>query len=187
MSELDANGQVTPQNTDGQQVEPTNNTPEKLSFTQAEFDEIIKSRLKTERNNYKDYGDLKKKSLEYEALKHEHEELKSKVTAMADLEKLIESQYNSEVEGLNDMQKALIPSDYSLTKKMEFVKNLKSAMTPNTKSDPNSAQQVVVNIPGSVLNKPTNDKIELPGGFKTVEEYAWKDPKGYMKWANSQS
>lgn len=186
MSELDANGQVTPQNTDGQQVEPSK-TPEKLSFTQEEFDEIIKSRLKTERNNYKDYGDLKKKSLEYEALKHEHNELKSKYTAMSDLEKVMESKLEEEINELTDIQKSLIPQDYSLTKKLEYVKTLKSAF--NSKPDESNTNVVPitkVNIPGATQNKPSNDTVEIPGGYKSVEDFAFYDTKAYLKWKNTQ-
>jgi len=175
MENIEQNGNLAPENKE--------NKPEKL-FSQAELDEVVKSRLAKEREKYRDYDNLKQTSAQYEALRIEHDETKSKLSALKEYEDNYKNVFDELVGQLNDTQKSLIPQEYSLVKKVDFIKKLKEATAGQTENKP-SPLNVQVNLPTKSEKKPAQNGTMTygDGKYSSLREFAESDPTGYREWA----
>lgn len=181
------NANVNAQNTEGQTAKPDNQQEKKL-FTQSELDEIVKSRVNKEKEKYKEFDNYKKKATEYEVLRQENAEFKSRIEGYKEIEDSYSANYKELEASLTDIQKKLIPSEYSIVKKIKFINDLKAASVTEEPKETNSTTQPTLKfanavLPGTqpVVKQGATKGIYGDGKYSTFEEYARNDPKGLLR------
>lgn len=150
----------------------TTPTKEEKTFTQTDINEIVAGRLKKEREKYADYDNLKTSVGELQEYKTKYTELEKSSKVNEDALKEVFEGFTSE---LDDEKKALIPEQLNLVDKIKYInKNRKTF----------SIRPVIQTPPPEDKSK---GEAGLYGGkYKDIQEWASKDPQGYLTWRKGQ-
>ena len=154
-------------------------TPEKKAFTQDELNTIVENRLSREREKYSDYDALRTFKTETEQSQlSEAERLGSRITELEPLASkseergvLLTSIYEDELNSIPEDKRTLIPEDFTVEQKLSFMRTNKHFFTDDKP----------VTTPNHGKPKEGTGK-GYEGKYETLEEYAEKDPVGYMKF-----
>lgn len=167
---------------DGKTQEPknveegANSTPNKTEddkkFTQEDVNSIVAGRLAKEKEKYQDYDSLKTEVSELREVKTKYTELEK--SSQIHLDTLSEV-YTGLTSDLDDEKKNLIPEELSLTDKIKYInKNRKTFQI----------KQVIQTPPKE--ETPKGEAGLYGGKYKTLQDWAQNDPKGYLEWRKEQ-
>ena len=146
-------------------------TPKKTEdkkFTQEDVNAIVAGRLAKEREKFADYDSLKTRVGELQEIKEKYTKLSE--TAKVNEDTLSEV-YNGLTAELDEEKKNLIPDNLSLTDKIKYInKNRKTFQVKQ-----------VIQTPAPE-DKSKGEAGLYGGKYKTMQEFAQADPKGYLEW-----
>ena len=147
-------------------------TEDNKKFTQEDVNSIVAGRLAKEKEKYQDYDTLKTEVGELREVKTKYVELeKSSKTNLDTLNEV----YTGLTSELDDEKKSLIPEELSLTDKIKYInKNRKTFQI-----------RQVINTPPRE-DAPKGEAGLYGGKYKTIQEWATNDPKGYLEWRKLQ-
>lgn len=164
------------------------------SFTQEQVDDIVKGRVAREQEKFKDYDAIKVKAGELDSLKQKHDSLESENTKYKDS---IQVTYDTALEAIPEDKRSLIPDEYNLLAKLNYINTNKStlmAVAKPTKEEENEEGDEfnADGTPKKPVTPKKEDKSKGEGGlfggkYKTALEYAEADPKAYLTWRKSSS
>lgn len=158
-----------------QVVSGVDSTPKKLEdnkkFTQEDVNAIVSGRLAKEREKFADYDTIKSQVSELQEYKNKYTELEQKALIN---EQTLNEVYQGMIESLDDDKKNLIPEQLNLVDKIKYLNKNKNIL------------QVKPIISTPAPEDKNKGEAGLYGGkYKTLQEWAIGDPKGYMAWRKS--
>jgi len=168
---------------DGTHTEPkaveepgANSTPNKTEdnkkFTQEDVNNIVEGRLAKQKEKYQDYDAIKVELGELREVKTKYVELEKSSQTNLDI---LNEVYTGLTADLDDEKKNLIPEELPLTEKIRYInKNRKTFQI-----------QQVIKTP-LPEDAPKGEAGLFGGKYKTLQEYATSDPKGYLEWRRTQ-
>lgn len=163
------------------------------TFSQTQVDDIVKGRVAREQEKFKDYDALKTKSGEYDSLKQKHDSLESENNKYKDS---IQGTYDTALEGIPEDKRSLIPDEYNLLAKLNYINTNKTSLMVTVKeTDEDDGEGEKFNADGTPKKPKTpkpEDKDKGEGGkfggkFKTALEYAEAEPVAYLKWRKGEN
>lgn len=177
----------------GDEGKPTPKDGDK-SFTQEQVDDIVKGRVAREQDKFKDYDALKVKAGELDSLKQKHDSLESENTKYKDS---IQVTYDTAIEAIPEDKRSLIPDEYNLLAKLNYINTNKSTLMVvakvEKKDDDEAGDEFNADgTPKKPVTPKKEDKSKGEGGlfggkYKTALEYAEADPKAYLVWRKNEN
>ena len=191
MSEVtkDKDGNIIPTPIEGEGTPTPAKDGDKV-FTQAQVDDIVQGRVARAQDKFKDYDALKTKVSEYDSLKEKNNSLELDNTKYKDS---IQGTYDTALEAISEDKRSLIPDEYNLLAKLNYISTNKAILMPEVKPVVDGEGETNQDgTPKKPVTPSKEDKNKGEGGlfggkYKTELEYANADSEGYLKWRKGQN
>ena len=149
-------------------------------FDQGDVDRIVEQRLARERSKYeRELADAEKAKADIAALNDKLKTLETLSATAAEKDKLIEEVHAGLLNEIPEDLRSLVPSELPKESQIRYITKNKArlfngaATKEEAVSKPNSPPD---GTPRTVATG------ALPGGYRTVSEFALKDPKAFTEW-----
>lgn len=150
------------------------------AFSQDDVDRIVETRLSRERSKYEaQLADAEKAKAEAATLSEKLKTLDTLSATAAEKDKLIEEVHAGLLSGIPEELRGLIPDTLSKADAIRYIQKNKAHLFPPT-GNAEPKPLATPSNPSDPVAKATNGA--LPNGYKSLTEFATRDPRGFSKW-----